>query len=353
MNDFLSRPSRRSVLTAAGAALVAGTAAACGSGSSSSHGSASETITLYNAQHPQTTDAMISAFTAQTGIKVRVVNDDEDVLTAQLEQEGSNSPADVFYTENSNWLQQLADRKMLATVDAATRAGIPKADSAIDGSWVGISARISALIYNPAKIGAADLPTTIAAMADRTYKGRLEIAPSETDFWPLVCSVARATGNAATLTWLNGLKTNAGAGDNVPDNETLSSDVNQGTTDFAVINHYYFYRLRAELGQNAMNAKLAYFAPGDPGFVRAISGAAILKSSKHQAAAQKFLAFMTAEAGQTVLAHGQSYEYPLRAGVSANVQLPPLSSYKTNSFDPADLGTGETAKTLLQQSGLM
>ena len=75
-----------------------------------------QTLTLYNAQHEETTDALIKAFTEQTGIKVRVKSDDEAVLTAQIEQEGNRSPADVFFTENSNWLQQLDDRGLLAKV---------------------------------------------------------------------------------------------------------------------------------------------------------------------------------------------------------------------------------------------
>jgi iron(III) transport system substrate-binding protein len=348
------RPRRRAAAVAAGAALLvlaAGAAAGCSSPATADSGSG-QTITLYNAQHEQTTDAMIAAFTKATGINVRVVNDDEDVLTAQIEEEGSRSPADVFYTENSNWLQQLADKGLLAKVDANTLANVPKADSAADGDWVGVSARVSALIYNPAKISASQLPKSILDMANPKYKGEFEIAPSETDFWPIVASVARAKGDAATLAWLEGLKANA-SDDNVPDNETLTSDVSQGITDFAVINHYYYYRLRAVVTNGTGNAKLAYFAPRDPGYVEAISGAAVLKSSKHQAAAQEFLNFMTSEAGQSVLAHGVSFEYPIKPGVAANPELPPLSSYQPNSFSPADLGTGEVAKQLLQEAGLI
>jgi iron(III) transport system substrate-binding protein len=345
-------------------ALIGGTglliAAAAVSGCSSSPAAATDassdlsgqTITLYNSQHEQTTDAMIAAFTKDTGIKVRTVDDDEDVLTAQIEQEGSRSPADVFYTENTNWLQQLADRGMLAKIDANTLADVPKADSAADGDWAGVSARVSVIVYNPAKISAAQLPTSILDMANPKYKGEFEIAPSETDFWPLIASVDKAKGNAATLAWLKGLKANA-SDDNVPDNETLTSDVSQGVTDFAVINHYYYYRLQASVAGGTGSAKLAYFAPQDPGYVEAISGAAVLKSSKHQAAAQEFVNFLTSEAGQEVLESGVSFEYPLKTGVAANPKLPPLSSYHPNSFSPVNLGTGEIAKELLQEAGLI
>ena len=353
MDQLAVRTRRLAAVSIVAATVIAGLLSSCGGSSGSAGAQPKVTLTLYNAQHEQTTDAMIAAFTKQTGIKVRVDNDDEDVLTAQIEEEGSRSPADVFYTENSNWLQQLDDRGMLAPIQASTLANVPKVDSASNGDWVGVSARISVLVYNPSKISASQLPTSVLGLADPKYKGKIEIAPSETDFWPIVSSVEKTYGQAKALIWLKGLKANAGSNDNVPDNETLVNDVSQGTTNFALINHYYYYRLLAEVGQGTVNAKLAYFAPQDPGYLENISGAAILKSSKHQAAAQEFLAFMTSEAGQTVLAHGDSFEYPIHSGVAANPALPPLDQLHPNSFTPADLGTGLDAKTLLQQAGLL
>lgn len=351
MSRFFSRRALRpsAVIGVAAAALAVGLTG-CSAQANTASG---QTIVLYNAQHEQTTNAMIAAFEKQTGIKVVVDNDDEDVLTAKIEQEGSRSPADVFYTENSNWLQQLADRGMLAKVDQAALDSVPKKDSASDGDWVGVSARIAALVYNTKDLSPAQLPTSVLGLADPQWKGKIEIAPSETDFWPVIASVDRTYGDARTLTWLEGLKTNAGQNDNVPDNETLTSDVSEGQSQLALINHYYYYRLQAEVGSESVHAKLAYFAPRDAGYVEGISGAAILKSSKHKKAAQEFVKFMTSEEGQTVLAHGESFEYPLRPGVAANAAMPPLESLHPNDFSPADLGTGMVAKRLLQEAGLI
>jgi iron(III) transport system substrate-binding protein len=241
----------------------------------------------------------------------------------------------------------------LAPVEPSTLANVPKVDSATNGQWVGVSGRVSVLVYNPSKVSASQLPSSVLDLAEPQWKGKLEIAPSETDFWPIVSSVVRAKGDAAALAWLEGLKANAGSGDDVPDNETLTSDVSQGTTDLAIINHYYFYRLQAEVGKGSVHARLAYFAPHDPGFVEDISGAAILRSSKHKAAAQRFLEFLSGEAGQRVLAAGDSFEYPLHPGVAANPALTPLSELQPSSFTPAELGTGLDAKTLLQEAGLI
>ena len=232
-------PKQRSWRLAPAAAALTCTAAlaisACGgSGSSSPSSSAggsgdpSGTLTLYNAQHEETTAALIKAFTAQTGIKVRVKSDDESVLTAQIEQEGSRSPADVFYTENSNWLQQLDDRGLLAKVNASTLADVPASDSATNGGWLGVTGRFSVMIYNPDKISAAQMPKSVIDLANPQYKGKLELAPGETDFWPIVTSIEHAKGKTAALSWLEAIKSNAGSDDHTADNETLVSDVSKG-----------------------------------------------------------------------------------------------------------------------------
>jgi iron(III) transport system substrate-binding protein len=339
---------------AVSAAVVVGGAcvalAGCG-GASASGGKG--TLVIYSAQHPETTAALVAAFTKQTGIKVQLKNDDEDVLTAQLEQEGSRSPADVFFTENSNWLQQLDDKGLLAGVDSSTLAQVPSRDNAANGKWLGVSGRYSVLIYNPTKISASQLPTSAMALADPRYQGKLELAPAETDFWPIISSIIRAHGRQAALTWLQGLKANAGSDDHTPDNETLVGDINKGTADMGLINHYYFFRIREEMGNGSFHAKLAWFAPRDPGFVEDISAAGILKSADHPAVAQKFLAFLVSKAGQNVISHSASFEYPLASGVAPNPQLPAVSTLKPNSITPAQIGTGTDARDLLQQAGLI
>jgi iron(III) transport system substrate-binding protein len=347
------RRIRRAALSAVIACAVAALLAACGGSSGSDGAGGAPTLTLYSAQHPETTSALVAAFTKHTGIKVAVKSDDEDVLTAQIEQEGSHSPADVFFTENSNWLAQLDNHGLLGKVSKSTLAEVPTRDSATNGDWLGVSGRYSVLIYNPSKISTADVPHTAMALADPKYKGKVELAPAETDFWPIVTSVARADGQPAALTWLQGLKANAGSDDHTPDNETLVGDVSAGRAAMGLINHYYYYRIRQEMGASNFHAKLAWLAPGDPGFVEDISGAAILKSSDHQAEAQKFLAFLDSPTGQRVIARSASFEYPLAAGVAPNPQLPPVSSLHPNPITPAQIGAADNAHSLLERAGLL
>ena len=50
----------------------------------------------------------------------------------------------------------------------------------------------------------------------------------------------------------------------------------------------------------------------------------MLESSKHQAAAQRFVAFLVSRQGQEILAHSESYEYPLGSGVATAKPLRPF-----------------------------
>ena len=336
------------LLAACGGSSLAKPAASTSSGA----GFAGQTLTLYNGQHEQTTDALVSAFEKQTGVKVKVRSDDEDVLAQQIEQEGSHSPADVFYTENTPPLVRLDQMHLLSPIGAATLADVPKADSAADASWIGVSARVSELVYNTTALKPADLPTSILDLADPRWKGKLDIAPSETDFQPLVTAVAADKGEAAAVTWLKALKANAGQHQD-PDNETLVANVNKGTTQIGVINHYYWYRLTAEDGAAGTHSALQTFAAGDDGYLLDVSGAAVLKSSKHQAAAQALVQFLVSAQGQQVLANGDSYEYPLGTGVAPNPKLPPFAQLKPKAFDLEQIGDGSKAVRLLQQAGLL
>jgi iron(III) transport system substrate-binding protein len=331
-------------------AVLALSLAACTSGSPS--GGGHETITLYNGQHVQTTDALAVAFEKATGIDVAIRSDDEDVFDAEIVAEGPRSPADVIFTENSPALEYLQDRGLLAPVDRSTLAHTPGRYNSPQGDWVGVSARVSVLIYNPSLIRKSALPTHVLELADRRYKGKLAFAAGEMDFQPVVTSVLRTYGKATTLKWLDGIKTNAGS-HVYPDNETISEMVNRGIVAFGVVNQYYWYRMRAEIGASNIHSRIAYFAPRDPGYVLDISGAGILKSSKHQAAAQRFLTFLVSAQGQEIIAHSISFEYPIASGVKTVQPETPFDELRPNPIDVGELGTGSQAVNLLRDVQLL
>ena len=342
----MSNPRTRGV-AAALAVLVVATGLLSGCGSSSG-----PSITLYDGQHVQTTDALVTAFEKATGITVNVRQGDEDDLANQIVLEGSRSPADVIFTENSPALEYLQTKGLLAQVDASTLAATPPRYNSPQGDWVGVSARVSVLIYNPSLISSSQLPTAVLQLADPKYNGELALAPSETDFQPIVTSVERTYGQAAALSWLEGIKANAGA-HIYPDNETIANEVNRGAVAFGVVNQYYWYRMRAEIGASNVHSDIAYFAPRDPGYVIDVSGAAILKSSKNQSAAQRFLAFLVSSQGQQIISRSTSFEYPIASGVSTTQPETAFNRLQPNAITISELGDGSGATTLLEEAGLL
>ena len=353
------RPPARTWATGGAILSMALVLTACGS-SSPKPSASSVTLTLYNGQHQQTTDSLVKGFeAADPGIKVLVRSDDEDTFDAEIVQEGARSPADVFYTENSPSLEYLQQRGLLAKVDTSTLARTPEQYNSPQGKWVGVSARVSVLIYNPNLINKADLPTQVLQLADAKYKGKLALAAGETDFQPIVTAVLHAYGRAAAVEWLDGMKANAGS-HVYPDNETIADEVNRGRVAFGVVNQYYWYRMRAEVGASRIHSQIAYFAPHNPGYVIDVSGAGILRSSKHKGAAQKFLAYLVSKKGQEVIANsgdgpGQSlsFEYTIGSGVTTKAPETPFKDLQPYPLTIAELGTGGAAIALLREAQLL
>jgi len=339
------------------AAVIAALAIGCGllTGCGAAGGPGGQSLTLYSGQHVQTTDSLVAAFEKKTGITVSIRSDDEDTLADQIVTEGSHSPADVYYTENSPPLEQLQADRLLAPVAASTLARSPARFNSPHGDWVGVSARVSVLIYNPALITASQLPAAVSQLAESRYRGRLALAPQETDFQPIVTAYARAYGTTAALAWLRAIKANAGS-HVYPDSETIADEVNRGAVAFGIVNQYYWYRLRAEIGAGNVHSGIAYFAPHDPGYVIDVSGAAVLKSSAHQAAAQRFVAFLVSRQAQSIIANPKksiSFEYPIASGVTTLASEKPFDQLQPYPITVAELGTGTTAISLMREAGLL
>jgi iron(III) transport system substrate-binding protein len=310
------------------------------------------TLTLYNGQHRSTTTALVNDFTNRTGIKVNIRSGEGAGLANQIIEEGAASPADVVMTENSPELMVLEEQGLLAKVDPATLANVPEQHNSPTGSWVGVAARASVLVYDPAQLDPSQLPASVRDLATPAWQGRgkIGIAPEESDFQPLVTAVARTDGEAAATDWLNGLKANAEVYNG---NGAILDAVENGRLAAGLINHYYWFRRAAERGEANMRSRLYYFPQGDPGALVVVAPAGALASSRQPDAAQKFLAYLVSPEGQQTLVDSNDFEYPLATGAVAAPQLKPFGDLQNPNITVADLGDGRLAIQLLQQVGLL
>ena len=255
----MTYPSRQGVIT--GLIITAAlTLAACGGGDSgstngglspnSSTGSlAGQTITLYNGQHEQTTDALVKAFESATGVRVNVRNDDEDVLAQQIGAGGlAVAGRCVLHREHTASCAPRRARVCSRRWMPPTLAKVPAKYSATDHSWVGVSARLSMLVYNTDDLQPAELPTVDLRSGRPEMEGQAgHRSGGDRLRADRYVDRRKTSGDAAAVAWLKAIKENAGAHQD-PDNETLVANVNKGVTELGVINHYYWYRLRAEVG---------------------------------------------------------------------------------------------------------
>jgi iron(III) transport system substrate-binding protein len=327
---------------AVAAIAVAAALTGCGGGGANS-------ILIYNGQHPELTTALVATFEKRTGINVQLHTADSIVLADQILQEGSASPADVYIAENSPELVTLDQHHLLAKLGRATLDQVPARENSPTGDWTAIALRVGGLAYDPALVQASQLPTSILQLAQPQWKGRVAIAPTDSDFPPLVGAVIAAYGTSAAKDWLAGLKRNAQI---FQDDESVVAAVNRGDVATGLINHYYWYRLRLELGSSAMHSAVHYFPNRDVGSIENISGAAVVASSQHRQDAERFVRFLGSPVAQQIIAHSDDFEYPARPGVAPNPALVALSAISPAMLDVVALGNDQQAAALIQQAGL-
>ncbi|MEI8406485.1 MULTISPECIES: iron ABC transporter substrate-binding protein [unclassified Kribbella] len=339
---------RRTFLTGLGAL---GTMGLVGCGSKSEEGYVADpgSLQVYSAQHENLTKAWAEAFTAATGIKVQIRKGSDSSMGHQIVTEGSQSPADVFLTENSPAMTLVERNKLLAPVEQATRAQVPANLMPSSKAWISIAARSTVMVYNPSKLPKTDLPKSLMDLAGPEWKDRWGCAPGGADFQAIVAGMLAGQGEQKTTEWLSGLKNNARA---LQNNIATMKSVNAGELPCGVIYHYYWYRDQAGTKEGSGNTQLHYFRNQDPGAFVSLSGGAVLAGAKKPAEARKFLAYITSKAGQKVLVDSQSMEYAVGTGVASAPALPALTTLQAPPVDPFTLNSDAVTR-LMTDAGIL
>jgi iron(III) transport system substrate-binding protein len=311
-------------------------------------GGGKPSLVVYNGQHLELTQALLAAFERATGIDVRLRTNDSVVLADQLLQEGRASPADVYLTENSPELTYLEEHGLLARLPSALLGQVPARYRSPAGKWVGIALRVGSLVCDPGKVGRSMPPASILDLAGPGWRGKVAVAPLDSDFPPIVGAVIAGKGEEEAASWLAGLKRNALT---YQDEEAVVAAVERGDVACGIVNQYYWYRLRLEKGAARTKSRLSYFTDGDPGSVVNVAGAGVLASSRHRPEAERFIAFLASAAGQRLVGQGDDFEYPVRPGIPPNPALPPLARLPHSNFPVVALGDDREAARLVAAAG--
>lgn len=309
---------------------------------------AAETLVLYNGQHAEPATAVVHAFMAATGVTVAIRKGGSAQLANQIVEEGARSPADVFFSEETAPVTTLAARKLLAPVDKATLDQIPARYAANDGRWIGVTARCRVVAYDKKAVKPEELPASVIDFATPAFKDRVAYVPTSGEFQSQSLAILKMRGRDAALGWLKGLKDN---GRVYNGNVAAVQAVQRGEIATALVNSYYWYAVADEIGPENMRCELHYLGRKDPGALVTLSAAGALASSKKPELAQRFLAFMTGEAGQKAIVEAVA-EYPVRPGVASPYELKPLDQLDPPDLTPDDVSDAVEALSLQREAGL-
>lgn len=304
-------------------------------------------LTIYSGRSKSLVEPIIDQFSHATGIDVQVKYAKTGALAATIQEEGANSPADLFFAQDPSGLGAI--QAMFSPISADLLALVPEWARAADGSWVGISGRARALVYNTQSLTAADLPADIRDLTDPKWKGRLGWAPTNGSFQAMVTGMRSSWGEAATREWLEGMVKNEAKV--YPKNTPQVAAAAAGEIDIGLVNHYYLHRFMAEEG-DSFSARNYHPSAGGPGSLVMVAGAGILSTSDDKENAEKFLGFMLSLAGQQYFA-SQTFEYPLVEGVKTSYGLVPIDQIVNPGIMPGDLTDLEGTQKLLRDVGII
>jgi iron(III) transport system substrate-binding protein len=343
--------SRRAFgVLALGAVLgLAGAALAIGTGQPLPTAAQAGAITLYSGRSEPLVGPLIERFRRDTGIEVRARYGDSAELAAALLEEGANSPADVFFSQDAGALGAVASKAMLAALPTATLQQVDSKFRARDGSWVGVSGRARVIAYNTTMLSPIDLPDSVAGLTDPRWQGQIGWAPTNASLQASVTAMRLLDGEEAARQWLEGIKANNPKV--YRNNAAVVQAVANGEVEVGLVNHYYLYGLMKEQGPSVA-ARNYHPRAGGAGAIVNVAGAGILSTAGNPTAAQQFVDYLLAPAAQQYFAE-ETYEYPLVEGVAAHPDLLPIAQINHPDVDLSNLADLEGTLRLMREVGVL
>ncbi len=306
-------------------------------------------VTLYSGRGQDLVQPVLDQFSEQTGIEVRVRYGDTAEMAAAILEEGSNTPADIFYGQDAGALGALALEGMARKIPDSSLDLVDSRFKSRDGLWIGSSGRARTVIYDTNQLDEGDLPGSILDYADPQWENMLGWAPTNGSFQAWVTALRVIEGDDVAREWLedvHALNPLVYEGNTPIVNAAIAGEVPAG-----FVNHYYLYRFQEEAGGD-VGAENYFFRDGDIGGLINVAGMAILEPSGNVEQAEMLVEFLLQREAQEYFAT-ETYEYPLAGGIDPAADIPGLNELETPDIDLSNLEDLEGTLALLQEVGLI
>ena len=304
-------------------------------------------LTVYSGRSETFIAPFFAEWEKQSGIKLNIRYGDSAELSAQILEEGANSPADLFLSQDAGSLGAISQAGLFTSLPTEVAQSIPAKFVAANRNWVGVTGRARVFAYAPDRV--KTLPLSVADLTKPIYKNQLGIAPTNASFQAFLTAMIESNGKDFAKSWLEGLQAN---GVKIYlKNSAIVEAIDKGEISIGLVNHYYTWEVSQGLGR-AINVKNGYFAPGDVGNLINVSGAGVLASSKKQKAAEDLINYLTSAPTQQKFVT-DTHEYSLFAGANPPADVLALDKFGAPAIDLGILKNVKATQDLLVEVGLL
>ena len=302
---------------------------------------------IYSGRSEELVGPLIDQFRQASGIEVQVRYGSTSELAATLLEEGTRSPADVFFAQDPAGLG--AVEPLFAPIPDDKFSAVEPRFRSPGGRWVGVSGRARTVVYNTESLAVSDLPDDLRGFTEPRWKGRIGWAPTNGSFQAMVTAMRALWGEEETGNWLKGIQHNEPK--IYPKNTPIVAAVGSGEVEVGFVNHYYLMRFLKEHGES-FPARNYHPRGGGPGAAILVSGAGVMASSQNKELAWRFLEFLLSPDAQQYFAD-RTFEYPVVTGVKTHSLLAPLARIDAPELNMADMADLDGTLRLLREAGVL
>lgn len=284
-------------------------------------------VNVYTSRHYDSDDALYEEFTEETGIKVNIISGKGGALLERLKAEGTNSPADIFFTVDAGNLWRVQKENLFQSISSkAVLDVVPSNLRGPNDEWTAIAKRARVIFYNPENVSSDEIESlSYEDLADPKWKGRVVIRSSSNMYnQSLVASLISNLGEEKTESWAKNFVNNFARNPQGNDRSQIIAVAN-GEADVAVANSYYIgIMLSGSAGEDQLTAakkvRMLFPNQNDRGAHINISGAGILKNAPNPGNANLFLEFLLSKKVQKNMVD-KSYEYPILEDIEPSKEI--------------------------------
>lgn len=292
-------------------------------------------LVVYSSRSEELIKPLLDLYANETGTRITLFTDKVDLLLERIASEGKNTQADLLITVDAGNLWHAARAGLLRHVESKVlRDNIPEQYRDPNMHWFGLSVRARAIVYSTERVDPREL-STYQSLGLPVWKGRLVLRTSKSTYnQSLVALLLAELGENATEEIIRSWVSNLAVAPLPSDTEVMQT-ILAGHGDVGIVNNYYFGRL---LKKNP-DLKLALFWPNQEttGVYVNISGAGVIRYSRHRKEAIKFLEWLSSEKAQNLFADA-NFEYPANPKVTAHSFITAWGDFKASEQNLAVTG---------------